>query len=217
MMIGRKSATAAVAVGAAALVMAGGAVALTGLTYKVVAGRTASGSVGFSGRTNTGTQAAPDLTFTDTRTSVAIGCKSGAMHGGVTLGRTRTAQLGTITGSSASHCTAFSGYAALGYKHKGTWHLNGASRTAHGVTQVSLGAVTMVLSSSTCTFTAGGAADGTYSNSTKKLDLQPRTGSGHSLKASRVSGCGGVVKNGDKITVVGVFTLSTPKGALHIS
>jgi hypothetical protein len=47
--------------------------------------------------------------------------------------------------------------------------------------------------------------------------MQPRTGSGHALKASHVSGCGGVVMNGDKITFTGKYGLSTPKGALHIS
>jgi hypothetical protein len=160
---------------------------------------------------------APAVTFTDTRTSTPIGCKSGSIRGSVPLGRTRTAQLGTIATTGAGHCSAFNGYAPLGYKHKGTWHLNGVNKTASGVTRVSVSAVSLVLSSSPCTLTVSGAADGTYSNSTKKLDLQPRTGSGHSLKASHVSGCGGVVNNGDTITLAGVFTLSTPKGSLHIS
>lgn len=216
-MIRPRFCAAAIAAGVVVLITAVSADASAGRTYKVVAGRTSSGTVGFTGKTGAGTVMAPTITFTDTRTSTAISCAVGAMHGSVPLGRTRTSQLATIAGTSARHCSAFAGYAALAYKHKGTWHLNGDSSTTSGVTDVSISALTLVLSSGPCTLTVSGTADGTYSNASKKLVMQPRTGSGHSLKASHVSGCGGVVMNGDKITFTGKYALSTPKGALHIS
>ena len=216
-MIRSRFGTAAVAVSVVVLMTSVSAVASAGLTYRVVAGRTSSGTVGFTGKTAAGSVMAPRVTFTDTRTSTPIGCASGSMHGSVSLGRTRTAQLGTVASSSAGHCSAFGGLATLAYKHKGTWHFNGVSKTTNGVTEVSITALALVLSSSSCTLTVSGTADGTYSNSSKKLNLQPRSGSGHLLKASHVNGCGGVVNNGDKITFVAAFTLSTRKGALHIS
>ena len=202
-MIGPRLGIAAVAAGAVVLMAAVSAGASSGLTYKVVAGTTARGTVGFTGKTGAGTVGSPTLTFTDTSTSTAIGCKSGTMHGTVTLGRTRTAQLATITTTAAKRCSAFDGYASLTYKQKGTWSLHGVTKTAHGKTNVSINAVTLVLSSSPCTLTVTGTADGTYSNASKKLTVQPRTGSGHALKASHVTGCGGVITNGDKIVIAG--------------
>ena len=216
-MNGSRFGTPTIAVAVVVLMTAVSAVASSGVTYKVVAGKTSSGTVGFSGKTGAGTQATPALTFTDTRTSTAIGCASGMMHGAVTLGRTRTARLGTITTSSASHCTAFGGFARLAYKHKGTWRLNGTGKTANGTTPLSINGVTIVVSSTTCNLTVTGVADGTYLNSTKRLTVKPRTGSGHALKASHVTGCGGAIKIRDTITFAGAYSLSTPKGALHIS
>ena len=81
------------------------------------------------------------------------------MHGTVTLGRTRTAQLATITTTAAKRCSAFDSYASLTYKQKGTWTLHGVTKTAHGTTNVSIHAVTLVLSSSPCTLTVSGTAD----------------------------------------------------------
>src|SRR3954467_14984997 len=57
------------------------------LTYRVAAGRTTSGPVGFSAKTATGTHDAPSMSFTDARTRTRVGCTVGRVHGSVTLGR----------------------------------------------------------------------------------------------------------------------------------
>ena len=68
-----------------------------------------------------------------------------------------------------------------------------------------------------CKFTVKGSADGTYTNSTGKLTLAPRAGSGHLLKAANVSNCLGQVNNGDKLVFKGAYTVTTTAGKIKIS
>lgn len=210
--------TVVIATGTIAVLAAPAALAAAPVTYKVTAGRTVKGSVAYKGTTAKGTQAKPTVTFTDTRSSTTVGCTSGTASGTIKLGRrVAAAKMGTVTKTAYTSCTAVGGLVTLTQTQVGTWYLNGSGKTANGVTKVFISNVKAKISSTACSLTLTGSADATYTNSTGKLAVKPRAGSGHKLKASNVSGCSGLITNGDVIAFVGTFRVSTPKGKLSIS
>ena len=128
------------------------------------------------------------------------------------------AGIGTLTTASFSGCTI----GTIGVNvavHGLPWKLNAASYNATtGVTTGSISGIDLVATATGCSATLDGTAAGanngttkaTYTNSTGKIKL---VGSGN-LHAYAVSGCFGLVNNGDVQKASGTLTV-TPKQTVH--
>ncbi|HEY2298060.1 MAG TPA: hypothetical protein VGH43_10055 [Jatrophihabitans sp.] len=212
-----KTAMVGIAASAAAIGLAATAFAAAP-NYKITAGTKTSGTIAYTGKA-TGTSAKPAIQFNDasngTQTRCVSATASGVMKLGAHVSGTRAA---TITKTTWTTCTGPLGL-KLTPKQVGTWYLNGAARPVNGVTKVFISNViaNVTTSLSGCKFTVKGAADGTYTNSTGKLTLAPRTGSGHVLKASNVGNCVNQINNGDKLVFKGTYTVTTTAGKIKIS
>ena len=145
-------------------------------------------------------------------TSISIGgtLKSGSGLPG--------AGIGTLTTASFSGCTI--GTIGVNVAVNGLpWKLNAASYNATtGVTTGTISGIDLVATATGCSATLDGTAAGanngktkaTYTNSTGKIKL---VGSGN-LHAYAVSGCFGLVNNGDVQKASGTLTV-TPKQTVH--
>jgi hypothetical protein len=163
-------------------------------TFTVSPGGSYSGSAGTT-------------TLTDTTTGNALTCKSASAAGTLESGSGLSGtDIGTITSSSFTTCT---GPLSLSFKVKqsGTWDLN-VTASSGGVSTGFISGIKAALSGPLCSATVTGSADVSYSNSTGVLTVAPVSGSGHTLTVSGVSGCLGLINNGDTTTFNGAYTIS---------
>jgi hypothetical protein len=155
---------------------------------------------------------APSITFTDTTNGLSITCKPGSFTGNLKSGSGLAgSDAGGITGGKAG-CAG--GLTAV--IKDVPWHINLLSyNSSTGVTSGTVSHSEVKVSGPGCTFvvdgTSGGASDGrvpfTYTNSTGAVKVHKTGGNLHIFK---VSGCGGMVANGNGAAVSGTFTI-TPK------
>lgn len=212
-----KSAMVGVAASAAAITLAATAFAAVP-TYKITAGTKTSGTINYLGKA-TGTSAKPAIQFNDATSGAQTRCVSATASGVMKLGaHISGTKAATITKTTWTKCTGPLGI-TLTPKQVGTWYLNGAARPVNGVTKVFISNVVANVTTSLpgCQFTVKGSADGTYTNSTGKLTLAPRAGTGHVLKASNAGSCAGQINNGDKLVFKGSYTITTAAGRIKIS
>ncbi len=187
LLAGAAAATAALALSVAP------ASALTA-TFTVSPGGSYSGSAGTT-------------TLSDTTTGNALTCKSATAAGTLKSGSGLSGtDIGTITSTSFTSCTGPLGL-TFTVKQSGTWNLNITSNSG-GVSTGFISSVKASLSGPLCSATVTGSADASYSNSTGVLTVKPVSGSGHTLTVSGVSGCLGLINNGDTSTFNGAFTIS---------
>lgn len=215
----RKTVMVGIAAGAAVGLVATAANAAVP-TYKITAGSKTTGTTNYSGKA-TGTSSKPAIHFTDTTSGIATTCVSGTANGTMKLGaHVSGTAAGNITATKFITCKGPGGL-TLNTTQPSTskWTINGVARPVNGVTKVFIGNVTANVSTNIgCKFTVKGATDATYSNSTGKLSVAPRAGSGHVLKASNANAsCLGLVSNGDTLVFKGAYTVSTPTGKLGIN
>ena len=180
------------------------ALAATTLTVKV------------SGSSSTGTVTASSTktTLTDPRSGISVTCTSSkttaTVKNGTTTG-TSPVQIGTVTKLSFSGCTGPTGAVtitvmALPYK------LKIDSKTVSGKTDGIVSGVSTHVSTTGCSFNTTGSAPGFYNNGTHTLTQTPKLPvtplNKAQLTVSGVSGCAGLVMNGDHPTFTGAYVTS---------
>ncbi len=202
----RKSLT-AILLGSGAAVLALGlgtatAMATTATTWTVTPGGAVAGSAG-------------KTVMKDTKTGTTLTCKSSATKTTLKKGSGQTNPLGKITSVTFSDCVGpdgltFTATASASKAHP--WQLD-ASTYSKGVTKGKITGIMGSLSGSGCSATLAGVAattpgmvNGTYTNSTHTLK-----GSGGNLHIWNVSGCLGMVNDGDPSTLTGTYTISPPQ------
>lgn len=115
--------------------------------------------------------------------------------------------IGTIDSSTWTNCTGPLGL-TFTVTQSGTWSLNAVEPTADpNVGVASITGVTSQISGPFCSATFTGGVTGHYDNSTGILTLDPTDPNpgNLSLVASNVSGCLGLIQNGDVSTFSGDF------------
>ena len=136
------------------------------------------------------------------------------------LGTGLSNPLANITGTTWTNCTGPFGMVLVPNQPSGSvWALNGVSY-ASGVTTGYLNNITVNVTSNpvgTCAFTVTGSVDGTYNNSTHILKVSTTAGTGHVLTISGVSGCFGLMANGDAASFNASYNVATPLGALSVT
>ena len=215
----RKTVMVGIAAGAAVGLVATAANAAVP-TYKITAGSKTSGTTTYKGNA-AGTSSKPAIHFTDTTSGIATTCASGQANGTMKLGaHVSGTAAGNITTTKFNNCTGPGGLTlSTTQPPTSKWTINGVARPVKGVTKVFIGNVTANVSTNIgCKFTVKGSTDGTYNNTTGKLSVAPRSGSGHVLKASNANAsCLGLVSNGDTLVFKGAYAVTTPTGKLKIS
>jgi hypothetical protein len=181
-------------------------------TWTVKAGSASKGtSVAFGGAT---TGASPQVKLTDTTTGTALNCASGTAKGAIKVGAGQSGTgLVSITGASSTWkgCTGPLKI-VLNPTGSGTWKMT-ASSYKNGVTKGTLTGITAKVSTTdgtTCAFTSTGSVPGTYTNASHVLALSAATSG---LKISKVTGCFGLVKNGDKASFGASYKVTATKSA----
>jgi len=168
--------------------------AFAATTYTVSPGGSYSGSAGTT-------------TLTDSSTSTTLTCTSAKASGTLKSGSGLSGTgIGTITSTAFNNCTGPLGI-TFTVTQSGTWNLNLTSYTSP-TSKGYISGISAKLSGTSCTATVTGSADGSYSNTTGVLTLAPVSGSGHTLTVSGVSGCFGLINNGNTVTFKGAYTIS---------
>jgi hypothetical protein len=145
----------------------------------------------------------------DTKTDTVLTCKSAGAKGVLKKGKKLSGKaIGTITSSTFTKCTGPIGL-SFKVKQSGTWDLNVTkySSKSGGVATGFISNVKATLSGPGCSATVTGTTDATYSNKTSTLSVKPVAKSGHVLKISKVSGCSGLIGNGNDSTFTGSYKL----------
>ena len=175
------------------------ALAATATTWSVHPGGAITGTAG--------TTVIKDTTSGTTATCTSAGL-TGTLKSGTGLAG---AGLGTVTSMSFNSCTAAGQTISIS---TGTvaFSLNALTYTS-GVTHGTISKIHISVSSSVCSFvidgTSGTANNGhvkiTYTNSTHKLKI---LAAGNNLHVYNVSGCFGLISNGDRGTITSTFAVS---------
>jgi hypothetical protein len=158
------------------------------------------------------TAKAGTTTLTDKNTGSQLSCASSSGKGTVKKGSGLSGTgIGSITALSFNTCK---GPLGLTFTVKTThfpWHLNAKSFAA-GVTTGTITGIHATLSGPSCSATVdgtgasanNGSVTAKYSNGTGKLST---TGAGN-LHVFNVSGCAGLIMNGDSVSFKGSYTVS---------
>lgn len=145
----------------------------------------------------------------DNKSKTVLTCKSASAKGTLKKGKGLAgAKIGSITSSAFNKCT---GPLSLTFKVKqgGTWELNVTKYNRKtGVATGNISNVKATLSGTGCSATVTGATDATYTNKTGILAVKAVAKSGHTLKISKVSGCAGLISNGDTSDFTGSYKIS---------
>jgi hypothetical protein len=201
----RKRLTAILLGGTAALALGLGtatAMATTTTTWTIKPGGAVTGTAG-------------KTIFKDTATGATLTCKSSASVATLKKGSGLTNPLGAITSVTFSSCIGpnnltFTATASASTTHP--WHLIGLTYLS-GVTHGKITGIMGSLSGNGCsatlagtTATTPGTLSGTYTNSTHSLK-----NSGGNLHIWNVSGCLGLINNGDPSSIAASYTISPPQ------
>lgn len=198
--------------------LAAAAIAAPAPTYHISAGAKKSGTINYTANAK-GTSSKPAVLFTDTTQKRQLTCQSASASGVMKLGKVSGTKAATITKTTWTTCKGLG--LTLVPHQVGTWYINGdKATTSGGVTAVHISNIKAHITSAVgCTLDVTGNADGNYNNSTGKLTMAPRKGSGHTLKLSNVSaGCFGLLKSGDTATFQAAYAvLASNKSKLKIT
>jgi hypothetical protein len=156
------------------------------------------------------------VTFTDTASHTALSCGSSKGTGVFKKGsQSSGTHIGRINSFAFSKCNGPSG---LSLTINGTfpWYINITEiNTAKGEATGTISSISGTVSTTGCSFTVagtsgnvGGTADIIYTNSTAKLDV---IASGSTLHVWNVSGCLGLVNNGDPVAYTADYTVKPPQ------
>jgi hypothetical protein len=187
------------AAGAIASLSVGTALASTSLSVKVSGGGSYTAKAGTTVLTDNG---------------VSVTCKSSKGSGKISNGTHKgkaPVDLGTVSKLSFSSCSSLLGQVTNTVHGKPV--LNANSKTNRkGETAAVITKVDVSVSVTGCSFTVTGSAPGYYKNSNHTLYMTPKPAVKGATKAaltvSGVTGCSGVVKNGDHPTYTGTYKVS---------
>ena len=117
--------------------------------------------------------------------------------------------IGTIDNTTWTNCTGPFGL-TFGVTHVGTWNLNAVQTTSDP--DLNVGSITNIeatISGPACSAKFTGGVPGYYNNATGTLQVDPTAPNpnGLELVASDVSGCLGVIQEGDKAEFSGNFAI----------
>jgi hypothetical protein len=209
MRIRKRAGSALFTAAAAALTIGLGAttaLAATTLTVKVTNGGTYRATAPTTVLRDNGVSVSCSSTSTS-KASTATGSIPAGTHAGtspVTIGTVATLKFKNCTGPLGAVTITVNN---LPYSVK----VDSATNTA-GQTDVKITGVSTSVSMKGCSFTVTGAAPGFYTNSTHMLRMTPRLPitplNKAKLTISNVTGCAGVVMNGDHPTYRATYTLS---------
>lgn len=201
--MGRRIAATLFSAGAAALTIglsATSALAATATTWTVSPGGAITGKAGTT-------------KLTDTTSKIALSCTSSKLAGSLKSGKGLAGKgLGTVTSVTFNNCTVLSVTISLS-SGKVTWKLNASSyNSGTGVTSGTITGIHLAVKSSVCSAVVDGtgasAHNGkvnvSYSNKTHVLKILPKG----NLHVYNVSGCGGLISNGDAGTITGSYKVS---------
>ncbi|HUA43192.1 MAG TPA: hypothetical protein VMA32_16580 [Streptosporangiaceae bacterium] len=181
----------------------GPALAATSLKVKVSGGGSYTATAGKTVLSDNG------VNVTCTKSSAKGTLKNGTYKGKAPV------KLGTVSKLGFTSCSSILG--PVTNQVVGTPVLNANSKTStkgktNGDTAAVITKVDVKVSLTGCSFTVTGSAPGYYSNKTHTLYMTPKprvTGSARAgLVVSKVNGCAGVVKNGDKPTYTASYKVS---------
>lgn len=147
----------------------------------------------------------------DTKTSTVAKCTSISLSGTLKKSASSGAGLGSVTKGAFTGCTVGS-IAVTVTVHGLPWKVN-ATKYSGGVTTGTVSGIDLVATATGCSATLDGTGAGKdngktgikYTNSTGKLTL---TSTGGNLHSWAVSGCLGLINNGDPQDASGTLTLS---------
>jgi hypothetical protein len=143
--------------------------------------------------------------LTDTSTGTQLTCASSRVTANVNPTDADGIQIATINTVSFTTCR---GPAGITFTVSATtpWHLNANSyNPGTGVTNGTVTNIRARLSGFLCSATVTGSVSGTFTNSTDVLQILT---SGSTLVISSVSGCFGLIRNGDGATFSGAYTIT---------
>lgn len=201
--MGRRIAATLFSAGAAALTIglsATSALAATATTWTVSPGGAITGKAGTT-------------KLTDTTSKISLSCTSSKLAGSLKSGKGLAGKgLGTVTSVTFNNCTVLSATISLS-SGKVAWKLNASSyNSGTGVTSGTITGIHLAVKSSVCSAVVDGtgasAHNGkvkvSYSNKTHVLKILPQG----NLHVYNVSGCGGLISNGDAGTITGSYKVS---------
>jgi hypothetical protein len=174
------------------------ALATTAATWDVTPGGAISGKAGTT-------------TLKDTSSGTTVSCQTSTLTGKLKKGSGLSGtKLGTITGVDFNNCSVDGQTLSLS-SGAVTWGFNAKSETG-GVVSATITGIHISVSSSICSLvidgTSGSADNGmvkvTYTNATHKLKI---LAGGDNLHVWDVSGCLGLVANGNKGTITSTQTI----------
>jgi hypothetical protein len=199
--------------GSALLVVTASALAI-GLSATMALATTATLTVKVSGSSSTGTVTASSSKTVLTDNGVSVTCTSSkatsVIKNGTHMG-TSPVGIGTVTKLSFSGCTGPLGGVTVTV-HSLPYKLSIDSKTVSGKTDGIISGVNTFVSTTGCSFTTSGSAPGFYNNGnhtlnmTSKLPITPLNKA--QLTISGVSGCAGLIHNGDHPTYTATYTVS---------
>ena len=211
---------------------AGTAIAIVGITagtalaatptFTTYTSHQTTGTLAYTATTGAGTSSAPKITLVDTTAGVNLNCISGTAAGVFKLGKNISgSKIASITGTTWNTCTGPLGI-TLAVKQVGSWYVNATTKTSSGgKTPGNISNVTATVSetptASNCEFTVTGSTSASYFNSSGTLAVAPITGSSHVLTISKVTGCFGLINNGDNATFTGTYATSTNNGRIQVT
>ena len=183
------------------IILAGAAI--VGLSASLAFAATTTWTVSPGGTDNS---SAGTVTLRDNVTGNTLRCTSSHSTNSVKSGHGLPgADIASVTAISFSGCTITATGQSITVTPSGSWSLNAESfNSSTGVTTGTITNVRAAISGSGCGATVSGTADGTYSDSTGVVQVS----SGGSLAFSSVSGCSGLIRNGDSATFTGSYTAS---------
>jgi hypothetical protein len=155
------------------------------------------------------TGTAATTTLKDTKTGTVLTCTSSNTSATLKSGSGQSNPIGSITAIAFNNCTGPLGLSFTVSLQKLPYKLNGTSYSA-GTTKGKITGVFATLTGSGCsanvagtTATTAGTVTGKYVNSTGKLST-----SGGTLHIWNVSGCFGLIANGDPSTFTASYAIS---------
>jgi hypothetical protein len=189
------------------------AVAVTGLALaQTTINVTVTGGGTFTGHTSPATFAVPGVTFTCSASTASVTINNQTISGPAPLA------IGTAVNFAFTGCTGPLGATTL--TPTPTTYQVAANSTTNpgGVTDLTVGTFHIAFAMTGCTFTVSGTAPGSYNNNTHVMGMGPIPPSPPvkvvKLKISKVSGCAGLVTDGQVVKFTAPYTLK--KSALQI-
>jgi hypothetical protein len=185
---------------AAAAFSLGATPVLAAATWTVTPGGSVTGSAGTT-------------TLSDSTTGTSLSCKTSSAAGTLPSGSGLSSPLGSIGSITFNTCTGPLGI-TFSASVTGPFPLNANSyNSATGVTSLTITKIHGALSSTFCSATIDGTSatahngtvNATYTNSNDHMQV---VATGSTLKIYNVSGCFGLIKNGDSATFAGTYTIS---------